>query len=1763
MRSLSLFSLLFLLLIAFSSASSIYWVQDAYNHTDTGFQADKLGNLVVKICGSSTGIQSENQTASNFTIWVNNVISFNLSDANQVGRYTVCGSSNFTNTSVLSNLTSSTCIGVQPDRSLGVQDYYQCADFITNFSYTSTFAPGVNVNITSNKTALGGLAAFTYNFKVNAVRFTGAANMIFMRYNLTNVTPLDSGPGALGSDGVFAMHQLNSTGCLYHGIRPLVGSGGMGGPMESIKTGFGCYPLATGAETDDWLMHFDFTTSNGSVTIRRNQSNIALNPPSQLALTNIRLDSFCFGGFQDAGSCLNFSGFNATIINETNGLVYNGSVQVPQGNGGGSPAFLLPYKQYTVNVTGNLNGSYYTNQFPYLTQSPGMNGIILNVFKSDTYTTFSGQVFNSTGQPLQNAIVMVRKNNGFTPPDGVDFIAANLTNTNGVYSVRIAKSQNQGPGGFAGDNEDTYKIMVMSNATNNAGNLKYFPTENDNNGRGFRAAGDSIFLTPTTIMDASIITINVTLNNASNIMIETGLYSSGVLKNKRLASSKKMAPIKLFSNLDVPNNTYISMLVPAGNVIFNLFGMPSKEGGAQGPALQQASSLCFFKKTITAGVPTIQDCNLTAPSTINFTIGRCGSNGFGPNSFQSIFNCTSTTNDQGILWSNQFLIFNETNGDLLSSVEEGSFQREQNFQLEGAQGGAASNQVIKLLVPGGANYSVKVMPKFDWSPSLQIQSQRITTTFNATTIFGINTSMSWELQATLNSTLNASANNTIVAAVFDHALVTPGQPPSCGGGPCIPRDLLNNSHVTVYIYLLQLNGAYAGNMTSPITMTFQSTGLNAPGVPGAGFNTSFRPKDFNMSAGKFKLVIVALNQSALSGSPLGRNNFSVSKEFPITVSDFNLALTPAKNAFASTDAIAGKIYAVYPNGTKIDGTVNLQLSDEANAVLNTSSVTMTAGVASFSLLQNAQLPAGTYELVASMNASNSFGFSTSFIQVADFLVDAKFDKSSYASTENATLVATVKLANGTAVANASVEISVDGSQSSNLNFTAANGKATFTLDPSKMAQNSNWAPGFRMVDVKISAQSGNKVSKQRIVTGFDVKGVEIDMHTERFSYTKDENVTLLVFSSSQPTLYIDGSKVSDSNATSMSNGYKFLLTPPSGGWSSGFHNLQAEVTSGTNKQSLFRGFEVNVLNINSFPLSFSNPINQNATIMVRVMNTTSGSPIPVDTATVTYVFNKFEGLAPIQLGTYVNTTNANGEATGQFNITSAGFNFVEITVQKGAVTQKQFVGFFASGITVRATTDKQTYAPGDTVMISVNVSDSAYVAQNGATVEGQIRSFGDSVNLGTNSTNAGGLTNLTYVIPTSASTQTRFAELRISTATGDTAFAGVEIRIAGFNLLVRPSRPSYEIGQNVTMLADLRNATNGPIADQSITFELLRPGKVPLALGSATTDSKGSATVTFNSSTMNITSDGFYAVRVYSTGSDGLQTVVGFSMSSLKVGLTLNSSRITLGQTVQFNITISNSSGSVTPTNLELEIWNEQKGKFNLPVTITGNQPYQLNLTVPNEPNALGSYSVGAVAYSGVSRGDARAMMFVQNDTATLTMTIDQALTAQTPFIVTLNATDAGTGQVTLTTFSPGADTVANTTTVTLVGGYKNVTLNLTNPGQYVLIAESSVYGTISTGRFLAPVGGTALFYAQNSTANNATLFTAGSVATFYTTAVNSTVSIVYNSSGVMVENEVPLVLDSNGYYNGNYTLTSAGFYMARLDTNVGSGLAALLLKAT
>lgn len=1582
---------------------------------------------------------------------------------------------------------------------------------------------------------------------------TALPNTVFMAFDNSTKTFIYDGPAMTDSQGYWAEHCLG----IVQGGNCINATSMPGDIPNSCWTHGIDFPINPPPESPQCLLNqtttiraFDFISSNTS------QGNASVGSPLILSLsTEVAAMMIMPNLWSPDVQGNNMIDLGVNEINITlNGNLMSHITSSGGPEGGKMPAFIEPYKVY--NISFNFSGTNYI--FPFMTPTSGMTGaqiLIVNTssFGPSDYRTFIGKVVNETQYPVAGAVVYAQFFKGPSGGMGITFFNSSVTDSNGIFSIRVPRSRE--PSGNNQGYFPTYQFYIVSNQTN-SGVPIYFPTINNNNNRGYFAIGDNTVLSPLTLKAGGEVVVNVVLNNATMILSELNKFTSlgtGVIRGDTTGKNTmtSMFDSEMFPVSQRPTSINIPLLSPVGSVVVNLFGKNTSIGGD--PMAGSIVNSCFNTTvpTVTQGAKTLVKCTLAQPGYLNLTVWASCQNIF------AALNGDYSQCDMNVRAGRSDFWF-EMNGVLRnSSGYVVSYLSQEGVLLENLAGYGANEAALRVPLPPG-NYTFELVSPFEYGRYLNVYNKTaFAITAGSATILNLTRGNSWNIQPMFNPSFILSGSNPINVSVSD----------STG-------NLLNNSSIILSARILFLNKSSA--IASSIIFGYDPNRKTF-------YNVTFNPSDFSLSAGKYLILLNATNTT-------NGVSYTTLNTMPIHAYDFQVGIDLGGFTFGTGQNVSARIFAYDTSAnppTPLNASqenVTIKVYDESGAektVVNSTSA-ITDGQGSLNITMPTAL--GFYEIVTSVRTtSNTFGVSDNWVQISSLNVKMSTDKQNYQSSDN--VVLTVQVSNstsGSAIQGASIEVIADSSSTPAMATTDIDGKAIVTLNASTHSGGSSWSNGWHNMRVKISKKTDTDVIKLESWYGFDVRGFDLFLRPDKPSYSATDNVTITAYGQTQGIsvvgINIDGTTLTNGPCNPTPN-VTFCTDAAFGGdtssnirignWSVGHHNVEVTVSSGSGQQKFYTGFDVSNYNIIATTDRFSYDLNQNITLTIKA-SYINGTVLSNQNVTATLY--KAQPPNDIYVTQNNGTTDSSGQATIKLNATQPGFNYIKINMNG----QLQFIGVQVSSLKVslldasRNIVTNYDASAGGSVTIYVNATSGINDVPNGSTVSAKLWSFGNFVDLPTNTTTSGNAS-ITFSISSSAPAQMYGLEVRITTPAGEQGFAQpATLTVTGgsaLQLVVSADRSfsnPYKVNDTAILSASLTYSNGTGVEGYNVTFEVGSEGSRSQTIGNAVTGSGGTATKTFAIS--NNYTDGPYFMHAYLTDNTDVQAYSGFMISSLKVDVSTNKNSYSPGENITLNLTVTNrtSSSQVNVTSMFIILFNKNKGEINNYFTPSGAQPYQLNVSMSNESGSIGTYPMAIIAFVNQSQGIGFTMVDVKNTSQSLNLSLPSTISAGSYFLANISSSLNGTA--TLRIFSPTASNVVyeNTSISLSTSGTPNATINLSisNPGVYVFNAFVSGIGTTTQiVTVSAPLSGTIpAVWTGTSLSSNSTAFSTSNNVYVMSNLANSTATILTmeESTNTTISSSLPLTLSSGSTYYGIFNSTSLASgrkYFVRLDTSTSTGI--------
>ncbi|MBI4895730.1 MAG: PQQ-binding-like beta-propeller repeat protein [Candidatus Aenigmarchaeota archaeon] len=1732
-----------------SACTSPICLSNAFNST---------GNQTVKICSATPTVIRD------FNIWYNGTGPFNLTGVNGF----VILQANYTNTT-----------GDAYSNSLGLNTSIGggCVNFVLNGTLAPFTTLPIQINVTVNNITNYATGAsqcisvgcngtmFTTNFISILTRDSNSAlvaNTLIMAFDNVTKSYTIAGPAMTDTNGYYAQHCL---GVISAGVCKNTTGGTTNGNLCAVN---GIPFPATGSppsnsrpcdvNTTTSFIAYDFITSNVSVV-----TNVTPGITAQTVLNNAAAVGFIMPTlYSSSPGFSNYLNVSSTTVKDNSGaIIYYATPQSSDGGPkGGAPFFATANNLYTISV--NISG-YGVYSYPYMPPVTGMTGVDLIIpnRSSTSFTTFVGKVVNETGSVVANATVYAQfaKNSGGS--FGIQLVNSTTTDSNGRFTISVPTTVIVSNEAFP-----VYQFYIVSSKTNN-GVPVYFPTVDNNDGNGYFAQGTTAILNPMKIKAGGRVDVNVTLSGASLVLTELSKIQSLGTGDSRSAVTGKFSMLSIFSGVNPPTFMTISLLAPVSTsrVYYNAFGKNQSLGGSG--SSESIVGTCTNVVSVTQGAVTSSNCLLGPMGYLNLSV----------TTYNDIFDLSGGSSVEGVagskFWDESYLILKDVNKNVTLFLSPGG------SLLQDLIGYGAFGSSLRVPVPSG-NYSVNLVKARKDGRFLSVYNvSNISIPASTTVNYNVRRSGAWQIRPQFPGSLSLSMNTTLLATVFSpqtisNLLATVFSPQTISNG-----GFLNGSRVVLKGQVLYLDKTNATSPAKTVSFTFNSAGAGVP----EGFRGMFNATALGITGGKYLLMLNATNVSS-------DVSFESTTFVPIVVSDFTVGFDTGGMTFGTGQNVTAKIFAFDtstnpPIGVNASGNsglntpssnVSIAVYDPSGsmALYNYNATPLVNGEGS----ANITLPTavGFYQIVSTVSGTNGKqGISETWVQVSNFNIKSILDRQNYQPTD--TVLLTVQVLNASSnspISSASVEVVVDNGNTPALAVTGTDGKASIKLDPTTYSSTGQWPFGFRNLRIRVSKDTGIDVIKLDSYSGFEVRGFQSFVKTDKFSYSTTENVTVQIFlpPGILPTT-VKG--IVDGNATGAVAGspinnqtWNIIL----GTRSPGHHNVEVKVAANGGIQSFSTGFDVNAYVIKTNTSSYSYRLNQNVTLSVS-LNYLNGSSVVNKNVTATLY--KAQPPNDINISFATSNTSSSGLVTLNLNASKAGFNYIRIDVEG----QTQFIGFQVSSVSVSllnnagAVVTNYDSAPGSSLSILVNATSAGTNVPNGSVVTATIWAFGNPISLPTNTT-IGGNSTIPVQIPSNAPAQVYGLDVVVTTPSGEQGFAPPStLTVKGGNALqlrVRPDRDflnSYSVGDNATFRLELMYPNNTGVSGENVSIEVGTGGGKPNLIGSAITDSAGSASLKYTISSND--TDGGYFIHAFITNNTDVQTYGGYSVSSLGVVANLSSTSVGLGGTTTVSISLVNrtSGSTISATSGFVSIFLPNKGEISQAVNVSTSQPYTLLINIPNESSAVGTYPMMVQMFVNSSRGTKPLQLDVRNSSQTLNMTLPSSITAGTSFLVNLTSTLNGTPS--LAVFSPSADSlVYENKSIVLGGSNLNASLNVTinTPGTYVFKAFLTGVGSVKSVVKVSATSNVPIVWLQNSSAANVTNYTTSQSVYIYSNLANATATVLTfdNSTNTTISFDVPLnQLDGTNYYGvlANTNLVSGRIYFVRLDTSSATSVANKIFK--
>ncbi|MFH0961549.1 MAG: hypothetical protein V1820_02600 [archaeon] len=1435
----------------------------------------------------------------------------------------------------------------------------------------------------------------------------------------------------------------------------------------------------------------------------------------------------------ESGCRKNFNASYFAIYNSTGSLMlnntfYNPSMSMPMpGLPGG--------QEYRVeaSATSPFGKHFYT----IYARDSGFINFNLRVWNNSLErTSFKGQALYANGSlGMPNAIVYLL--DAFNAGPMLNIINSTKTDSDGKFALLGPKGVVETNCPDEGGCPHMYKIMVMNPAKNSNGANLYYPTEETNGKKYYKATDRTVIIPPIRVMDGGTVSVNATINGEGMLIAELSHYTANFFGIVRDIISKTMTLGDMASEMGSSGSKeLVNIPVDAPNNTVNISVFGSSMEGQNGPP--EPYSMCVLSTTVTKGDFANVNCSLQNFTKIALYRKRCG----------SIFNqadvpsgsCDQATEvkmqggGENIWWNSRALLSNATNGAIVLYADEDS---DYLFSLDG-----------KLPAARGANYTLRIEPRYDWDKPLAFQTKpagRNISVGNApgTVNFTYYSFSDWEFRGPWQWRLNSTGNHTIAMSVVDKVYS--------------PMNPLNTSSNGVSMKFVILNPDKT-NATPwlPMAESYMEIGPENKSAFVAYFNAS----TYNVPAGKYYGIFKAELSNKVIGNAIQNYTadiwtYSPEWQFQTIISDFDLWLSLPKHSYGFGEWINGTLYVYDPDGNPLQLNATTKLLDNnGNAIQEVAYGSDSDGAGKFSMV--APSTSDYYELLTNVTTiSGLTGLSDEWIKVSRLVLEEKRDKDFYSQTDSPQFTVKITQSNGSAVPNATVVGFVDGGTSTYTSVTDANGKALLTFAPS-----GTWGPGGHDVRFEMRAELGASVIKEEFHSWFEVRSAFIQIFPERDRISQSENAGFGLFiegnGGSITNVYVDGTEtgfVTNSESVPGGTFYRITLQPEGGSWQEGFHSVKATVNLNGNSIDAYSGFSVASVGIYLDMLNgkFDYVVGETATVNVKVFNLTNGEPL--QSINVTGRMRSINGGRPIELSSWSNITNSNGETRLNFTLSKGGFSDIKVSLNISG--PEQYIGVRASSgglwVKIGYNDEQDSYVAGtDTVQLKIN-------ATGGAQVKATVWQLGRKIDL-PDPTEAGDFYLVNYSLPEDSPSGRYNVEVSATNATsGDKSFNFSGFEVGGTRLRLESDKgffAKYRPGDVLSLFAKLSDSSDNPVSGTNVTFVLGSEGKAEETLGYSASDGRGKAA--FQTILSANLTDGFYYARAYMTDSPGIESFAPVVVSSLSVRISIlkdgaEAFSFSSGDEAQFNVTATfpNGTAIANPTSAELVFFDPAKGMSTYSLGTAG-YPYSTSLNFSGQ----GSFTAVAKVKSGRLMGfDAKPLevsgLEVNSSVAGEIITANETN-------VTVSVTSSQAGTATLKIYAP---TSTNPTPIYLGSGAiaadteTNFTVlgtNITLPGIYIVdikVANGSNSGFAKNLIEVRPTSGES--YSLDVDQD-------GSTANIHTDGANRTAIVMNADSATNVTSTLSLSLTGTGSeYNNSFTVASGTTYFVRLDASGATNL--------
>jgi protocatechuate 3,4-dioxygenase beta subunit len=1297
----------------------------------------------------------------------------------------------------------------------------------------------------------------------------------------------------------------------------------------------------------------------------------------------------------------------------------------------GSPAFLRPGTQYKVEIS---NPRTYGTERRYLTlPTKGMTMATFLINQNMETSTVTGQIVDENGNGVSNAVVMAERSGAFS--NGYRFYNATATDSNGLFSMTVPESS-----AFQFPTE--YQFTYVSNESS-SGTLTYYPTTDDNGGDGYTVRSSKTVVPQFTMKNGGKVAVDLSQNGGGNIqpgLLTTtlGKYTGRTGARTRSAVSESFTQISFGKNK--PASAEVALMSPTTDsstrVGYNVWGVQGS----------RPTWVCANDASVSQGSTTTTSCAVSQAGYINLSVDQYDS------IIQQSGASSASVGDFSFFFENELLIRDSSTGEVVTYLGRGSGQV---FNL-----GAGQQQTNTTIPVPAGSYVLELRPATEWSRLTTVNdTNSVSVTAGSTADVTLDRGQEFGIERVRgrsDRSLTRGTDNTFAVNVTD---------PATGAG-------LTGTNIDATAHFAYPNGTKASSRVD--------VGYNSTAGQGVFDTTTLKPSSLGLDAGSYDLIVTASHTN-------GARTYNTTSSWRVRVSDFQTALDTNSGTVAPGDTVVGSI-AAYDTTTNppsgIDASasdVDIEVYDEnGNRVTSKNpSSGISSGDGSFSVTMPSD--AGVYRVLAFVkDGSGNQGIAERWIRVSKYDVSVTTDKQTYSPSETVqTDVAVTNATDGSAVDNASVEVSVNGDTVGGI--TDGDGEFTASLNPATFAASGTTWSQDNFVRATVYKDTSNGVFRKTSGSGFRVQSFDMRADATSSSFASSDDVVLDVGVDSGVSVKnvavtaIDGQQLDAPIAgTEQSSGYYQVNM---GTQSVGDHDATVTVTTQNSGTEQARAaYRVQTASIAARTDKFTYDPGESIDADVTVRDT-SGNALPGKTVTATLYASESP---PRQVGTSVSDTTASDGTVTLTGLSSSGsgLHIVEIDVNG----QTRRVPVMISDLSVKFedgsdnTVGEYQVSPGTTKTVTVDATAGGAPVADGTTVDVGVVAYGEIIaQSNAEITNGAGDTAVDVTVPDGLSSGTYTVLTRVRTTDGKVGSTSTTLNVTGgtaLDIQTSTGAQQYAPGDTATLTSRVTDASGSPVSGKSVVFVLDAEGSASETLGTKQTGSDGTAALDYS-----IPSDkanGDYVVRTYLSDAKRTQDYSGFTISSLTVDVSANQSTYEAGDTMGLTVNATDDTGSSVDADTgQLRIAMPSGNEITQTFSTSGTGPYTTTFTIPSDNSSVGDVTVAARVTDGQSAATSATLTTVESSSESATLTVPDTVTAGASADLTLSSSVSESA--TLTVFPPATSTVAVNRSVSLTAATNTTeSVTLSSPGTYVFKLSVPNVGTVTEIREVTAATGTA-----------------------------------------------------------------------------------------